>query len=294
VLPISDELQRQRLAVLATIETDPYRSATTIGIEEVLDAHYLIADLFAARGQSFVAVGPARIELLHSALHRQFVVLGGRPKWSTPSEIAATVLFGIAKNHAFYDANKRTALVSVLWLLFEKYNLSPTASQKALEDFVVDVADDQLAEKYARCKASKQSGDPDAEVRFIAYWIKENTRKMQNDYRTITFRELRKIMRRYNFEFENPKDNQIDIVNVEQHSGLFGIGAREVRKRVGRIGYHSETTQVAKSDIKKLRERCGLTFKSHMVDSLEFYDGVNPMNFLLAEYQDILVSLADR
>jgi hypothetical protein len=27
---------------------------------------------------------------------------------------------------------------------------------------------------------------------------------------------------------------------------------------------------------------------------VEFYEGINPMSFLLAEYQDILIRLADR
>jgi death-on-curing protein len=259
----------------------------------VLDAHFLIADFFAARGQDFVAVGPASLPLLHSALSRQFVTLHGQAKWKTPHEIAATLLFGLIKDHAFHDANKRTALVSTLWLLM-KQNLGPTISQKELEDFVVDVADDQLPIKYARCREAKDAGDPDAEVRFIAHWLKQNTRVIKNDQRFITYRELRTILRRFGFELENPKDNYIDVVRVSVRRGVLGFGAGEQRQKIGRIGYPGETKQLTKGDVKKVRELCSLDFKNHFVDSVEFYEGINPMSFLLAEYQDILIRLADR
>lgn len=294
MLQLADALSSERARILNKIGSDPYLSDSTLGITEVIDAHFLIADFFAARGQDFVAVGPSNLPLLHSALHRQFVFHGSRAKWSTPYEIAATVLFGLIKDHAFHDANKRTATVSTLWLLL-KHKLGPMATQKELEDFVVDVADDQLPQKYARCRELKDSGDPDAEVRFIAYWLHANTRKVQaNEHRTITYRELRAILRRFGFELENPKDNAIDVIRVTKSNGFFGLGAGESRKKIGRIGYPSDTRQVAKGDVRRVREMCNLTFKHGFVDSVEFYDGVDPMRFLLAEYQDILVRLADR
>ena len=293
VLAIHEHLAKQHSRTLLEIGGDPYFSDHTMGIGEVLDAHFLIADFFAARGQDFVAVGPASLPLLHSALSRQFVSLGGELKWKTPHELAATLLFGMIKDHPFHDANKRSALVSTLWLLM-KHSLGPTVSQKELEDFVVDIADDQLPIKYARCRTSKDAGDADAEVRFIAYWLKQNTRVIKTDQRFITYRELRKILRRFGFELENPRDNHIEVVRVRQRQGIFGFGKGEERQKIGRIGYPGETRQVARGDVKKVRELCGLDFKNHFVDSVEFYDGINPMSFLLNEYQDILIRLADR
>lgn len=292
MLELAEPLSIERHRILEQIDADPYKSDRTLGITEVIDAHFLIADFFAARGQDFVAVGPASMELLHSALLRQFVALGSKPKWSNPFEIAATVMYGLIKDHPFYDANKRTATVSTLWLML-KHRLGPMATQREIEDFVVDVADDQLPKKYARCREAKNAGDQDAEVRFIARWLNDNSRKIQvSDKKTITYRELRAILRRFGFELENPKDNHIDIIKVEKRRGLFG--SNEKRQKIGRIGYPSETRQVAKGDVKRVREICGLTFKKGFVDSVDFYDGVDPMRFLLAEYQDILIRLADR
>jgi death-on-curing family protein len=293
VLPLTEPLARQHSKFVLEIGNDPYISDTTIGIGEVLDAHFLIADFFAARGQDFVAVGPASLPLLHSALSRQFVTFAGQAKWKTPHEIAATLLFGLIKDHAFHDANKRTALVSTMWLLM-KQKLGPATSQQVLEDFVVEIADDQLPTKYARCRESKAAGDPDAEVSFIAYWLKQNTRTIQHEQRVITYRELRTILRRFGFQLENPKDNYIDVVRVSYRKGFLGIGEGETRQKIGRIGYPSETRQMTKGDIKKVRELCDLDFKYNFVDSQEFYDGINPMSFLLNEYQDILIRLADR
>src|SRR6267142_4543836 len=52
--------------------------------------------------------------LLESAVGRQHVGTNGNLIYSTPELNAATLMFGLAKNHAFHDGNKRTALVAML------------------------------------------------------------------------------------------------------------------------------------------------------------------------------------
>lgn len=82
-----------------------------LDLEEVLEIHALQLDEFGGiagvrdRGLLESAVGQPRAtafgELLHAALF----------------EMAAAYLFHIAKNHAFLDDNKRTALVAALVFL---------------------------------------------------------------------------------------------------------------------------------------------------------------------------------
>jgi len=90
---------------------DPYQSSETIGLQEVLAAHFLIIDYFAEKKYGIGGVGPRDLDLLHSALSRQFTGYGGAKKWSGLYENCATLMFGLIMNHPFHDANKRTAFL---------------------------------------------------------------------------------------------------------------------------------------------------------------------------------------
>lgn len=59
---------------------DPYATKATIGLHEVLRAHFLILDFFSQdkNGEGVGGVGPKDLNLLHSACYRQFVSLGGK------------------------------------------------------------------------------------------------------------------------------------------------------------------------------------------------------------------------
>jgi len=61
--------------------SDPYAGKVTIGIHEVLQAHFLLAEYFARIGEGIGGLGPKDINLLHSALSRQTVEFGGNVKW---------------------------------------------------------------------------------------------------------------------------------------------------------------------------------------------------------------------
>jgi hypothetical protein len=88
------------------------KGALTLGMHDVLKAHFLIADFFFAEGEGIGGVGPRDLDLLHSALYRQHVTLGGTAKWDTKFDVCATLLYGLIKDHPFHDANKRTAFLS--------------------------------------------------------------------------------------------------------------------------------------------------------------------------------------
>jgi death-on-curing family protein len=88
-------------------------------------------------------VGPRSLDLLYSALSRQFTSYGGIRKWNGLYENCATLMFGLIMNHPFHDANKRTALLSTLSLLHRKRQII-TLPQKKLDSLVVAIAGNQL------------------------------------------------------------------------------------------------------------------------------------------------------
>lgn len=254
---------------------------------------FLIANHFYLEGEGIGGIGPKSVELLQSSVYRQAISLGGTMKWERLFDVTATLFFGIIKNHAFYDANKRTAFLTALFQLYEN-GFCPTVHESVFEDLTVQVAENQLA-KYARFKDLLNRGVEDPEVRFLSKWFQDNTRRVDNKKRSITFRELEVILRKYGFFLEDPSDNHIDVVKYEKRRrGLFGLGGTvEERVRLNRIGFPGWSRQVHKSTLKHVRQITELSAKNG-VDSSAFFDGLDPMQSLIATYNEPLMRLAYR
>lgn len=152
---------------------DPYLGKFTIGLHEVLQAHFLLVDFFFDVGEGIGGIGPKNLNLLHSALARQFAEFGGKSKWNDRIQICASLMYGLIKNHPFHDTNKRTAfLTSILHL--QKIGRTPIISHQEFEDFTVDISDDKLSSYpgYDAFEGSRSDGD----VAFIAHFLKKATR----------------------------------------------------------------------------------------------------------------------
>lgn len=77
-------------------------------------------------------------KLLDSAINRPKQSAFGEDAYITVTEKASALFHSLALNHAFHNANKRTAFTSMIQFL--KYNeYAFIMDQQAAEDFVVDV-----------------------------------------------------------------------------------------------------------------------------------------------------------
>ncbi len=84
--------------------------------------------------------------ILESALHRA----ENKAAYDDPTahELAAAYMFGLARNHAFVDGNKRTAIVTaMLFLYLNGYNM--TANDGELYLFTMGVAAGEIGEEGA-------------------------------------------------------------------------------------------------------------------------------------------------
>ena len=120
----------------------PSKGFRHLTVEAVLGIHEKVLE---AHGGS---PGTRDMALLESAVAAPQASFGGRPLLADGLEIAAAYLFYLCRNHAFVDANKRTALAACLVFL-ESNELLPTASVPARnvdawEALVVEVASSTL------------------------------------------------------------------------------------------------------------------------------------------------------
>ena len=263
--------------------------------KEVLRAHFVIAAHFSEKDAGIGGIGPKDIGMLLSALSRQHVGIGAVQKWVTPHDKAATLMFGMIMNHPFHDANKRTSYLSTIHYLF-RCGFMMTVSEKALEDMTVLVANNGLS-KFPRYRELRKK-DSDPEVRFLSHYLRQNTRRIDKSQYLVTYRELEKILKRYDVWLENPHGNRIDVMHWEDvvipRKGLFGKSrsTKEIR-RACVLGFPGWTKTVGKGRIRHIRDVLQLT-PEHGVDSQSFFKDVNDMQVLLGMYEGALTRLADR
>lgn len=273
-------------------EHEPYDRRSAIGIHDVLRAHFLIVDFFMENEYGVGGVGPRDVNLLHSAVSRQFVSFGVREKWPDPLQKCATLLFGLVKDHPFHDANKRTAFLVTLYQL-DRLGRTPKVSQKEFEDFIVDVADNKLG-RYARFQEMSEK-EEDAEVLFIHDFLKRNTREIDKRPYTVTYNELNNILKQHGFELVNPQGNYIDLVRVEYSKGFLGLRRQPKRKetRLGQVGFPGWKKQIGRGALKTVREKAELT-PERGCDSKVFFQGADPLAALISIYEAPLRRLAGR
>lgn len=99
-----------------------------INISDTLKAHYILADYFtdesSGRKSEKMLVGVRSYNLLAFALGRQNVEFAGKRKYKDKLDICSTLFYGLVKDHAFHDGNKRTALLILLYQL-QRYGYFP-------------------------------------------------------------------------------------------------------------------------------------------------------------------------
>lgn len=271
-------------------DDDPYASEKTLGLHDVLKAHFLIAERFIKEQKGIASIGPKDLHLLHSAVSRQVVGYGNIIKWTQPHEIAATLMYGLIQNHPFHDANKRTAFLATIFYLQTQGRIISISAEE-FEDFTVLVADHGL-NKYRVYRQAQKKKLPDPEIECISWFLKKNTRPIDKTHHTITFRELDTILHGFGFRLENPSGNYIDITRrTFKRTGIFS--KKEVWERVGKIGFPGWSREVNKGDIRKVRQMTKLTTADH-VDSKVFFKGHEPLKSLVGIYEAPLLRLADR
>ena len=181
-------------------------SAPLINEDDVLRAHYILADFFLDPTANIEAermlVGVRSYDLLSSAVNRQVCGFNGYKKYSDNFDICATLFFGLVKNHAFHDGNKRTALLTLLNQLL-LYGYYPKSNIKDFENLVLCVADNSLPRKHANVyKKFKKAGDPT--IKTIAYLLRRMVdRKDTSFHSDITMKEFIEALKNQGVTCEN-------------------------------------------------------------------------------------------
>lgn len=285
------EHQRQLLKL-------PHFQATkglhNLSYEDVLDAHFCIADFFAREGHGMGGVGIKDVNTFVSTIERQFSGYDGHVVFETPYEQIATLVFGIIRNHPFHDANKRTAFLCALMGL-HKMGRVICVSEKEFEDLMVDVADRNLERKSAvRERIKKGESHPD--IRYLGRYLEKNSRKKARLTKTIKFRQLRQIVEQNGFSFSSSNKGTIDLLRRDKkvvHRFFFGDRIETTETVLLNIAYHGEGVDVPDNTLRLVRQACGLTDQDGYDGEVLLRDA-QPTFTLINSYRAALQRLAFR
>lgn len=101
--------------------------------------------------------------LLESALNNPRQTFHGKELYPSFEEKAAILYYGLLKNHAFKNGNKRTATAAMLVFLMIN-NLQLEGDEQQIEDYLVELA--------KRVASSKGTAEKDMFLKEIAEWLR--------------------------------------------------------------------------------------------------------------------------
>lgn len=289
---VSDERNRQ-CNLLPSFHVDK-RPVALLSYEDVLDAHFCIVDFFTREGYGIGGIGVKEVGTFVSTVERQYTGFGQSDLYKNEYEKIASLMYGIIKNHPFYDGNKRTAFLCALLQLYRMGRVI-TVSEKEFEDLMVEIADDTIARKAA-LKELKKKKTPNAEVVFLGRYLEKNSRKKARLTKTIKFRELRQIVEANGFTFSSANKGTIDLIKIsERRIERFWLKDRvERNETVHRtIAYHGEGVDVPDNTVKLVRQSCGLTDQDGFDGEVLLRDA-QPTFQLINSYRTALQNLAYR
>lgn len=253
---------------------------------DVFNAHFALADFFESSGED-ARYGILNFGLLSSAVARQSVSFCGKCKWKDDESKVSTLAFGLDKNHAFNDGNKRTALLCLLLALHRKKRHLVCKKSK-LETLLIRIAANEM-DKYPDFKKFRKHGD-DAVVMYMSKFLRKNSRKIDNSFRTMTFEEFNRKLKKYGVKLDNAQGSFINVYQKKEKNFL-GFISKNKEVRILQIGFPGWKRQINPKAVKNVLKESGLIDKG--LDMKTFYEGGEPEYKLIEEYYTVLRRLKD-
>lgn len=219
---LPEELKKEYEREASAIDDLEGISPPLVNVSDILRAYFILADYFSDPSSEQdvepMLIGVKNRNLLASAVGRQIVSFGGHTKYTRDLDICATLFYGLVKNHAFHDGNKRVSLLILLYQLIG-YGFYPTVAKKDFEKLVLAVAANKLKDEYWDVWKKFDKSD-DCIIKTLAFQLKKMVIKKDHSYHiTITMREFCEALKGYGVicQRENGKMHMTKITR-----GLFG------------------------------------------------------------------------
>jgi death-on-curing family protein len=251
--------------------------------DEIVTIYEELVSDFESFDDPIVPSGVKTDSLLESAAFHPRTSYEGTLKYPTIETAAAALMYALSHNHAFFNGNKRAAMVSMLVFL-DRQNICLTCDEDDLFRISLKLADHKLV--------SEREQYPDAEIEKLARWIRENSKLIKKGERPITMKRLKQTLASFGCEVLDSGR----VIRTIPRKPTFLNSAKELTissKRPISV-YQSDGREIDMGFVHSLREELQLD-PDHGVDSDYFYEmiPVTPGEFI-HKYQNLLKRLARR
>jgi death-on-curing family protein len=240
-------------------------------VDEVMTIRRRMATYTDMATKAFGQVEPLKPNNLETAVFRQHTGSGKEYKYSTIPDVGATLFYGVAMNHPFENANKRTALVTLLVFLDRNRFQLVGADDDDLYELARSMAAHEIPLRPGRER------NDDAEVEAVADFLREHTRAIVRGDESIRFKEMCSLLEAQGCTIAKPKDNKVKI----------RLGSHSVK-----TGRHRVDFDVPVSELKRIRRGLGLD-EQHGMDSAGFYSLEETVDGAVLNYRNLMSRLAD-
>ena len=233
--------------------------------------------------------------MLQSAVARQKVGFSKWLKYETIFKSSATLVFGLVKNHAFHNGNKRVSFLSLLYHLFHndfvlKGDLDPNKLYKLLIAIAENKNPYEIHSIFGETLKKKDFGNVDEEdllIYTIAKFIKSfSIQKNSQIKRFISLKDLKEILKLAGLEIE-VKGNSIEIYKLS--SSIFSFSAKKKNRKTYTIS--TNKNEVSYKIINSIRRDYGLT-KVQGVDYTSFLNAKDFLDEEIKNYKTLIYRLA--
>jgi death-on-curing protein len=286
------------------INIDNNSKIFTLNTECIIDLHELLSNNIHLLEEMDPVEprGVKNIGLLESAVNRQLTGFGSYYKYPDVFSNAATLMYGIIKNHSFHNGNKRAGFLSLIKHLYvNNYVLSPSLDSKELYELLISIADSRVDSffqkyhkkyKFIRTKEEKKNNIWDVEtiIKFTAFWIKKNSVTKNNTIKgDVKLSTLKRVLDNKNITMHQNGSNLEVYIESENKFLGFRINHRKQNFKVYSLG--NNRTVIEKHILNQLRKDFNLT-RTNGIDDAFFYDDEAFLDMEIKTFKKLIYQLS--
>ncbi|EMR01424.1 type II toxin-antitoxin system death-on-curing family toxin [Cesiribacter andamanensis] len=249
--------------------------------EEVIQLHSLLSnhpDILKIT-EPVSPIGVKSEHLLESAVSRQHTGSGTYFKYDSVYSNCATLVYGLTKNHAFHNGNKRAAFLCMIKHLYKNgLVLKFEVSNDEVYDFLKAVASNGLksfAQGYDKrlYNYAYKVNSIESDINFMARWIQKNTVSKHDADRPVKWKYI--IAKLDELGIKAEEDDKASKICLSKSKKSF-LG---LRIGITKKCYPCISKECNKRIIKQIRKDFGITHQ----DGFDFLGIYNEETFLSEE-----------
>lgn len=267
-----------------------------LSVIDVIDLHHILCANYdeLPEMEKVSPPGVKNINMLESAVSRQHVGTGDYYKYDDIFINCATLVFGLVKNHAFHNGNKRLGFLAMIkHLLLNGYVIKPGVTHIEIFDLLRLLASNELIEhaitygKHFYKQNKKEIWTDELQIEYIGWWLRKSTIHKNNKYKqnSLSINELQRILEAKNFE-----------------TGFSGKFLRVAKKKtIVQILFNTkplkrdyivkDSKNISQNLVAQIREDFSVRFIDG-VDNQTFYDDKSDFREEIVLYKKIIYKLA--